>query len=673
MLSRRVFLGRAAACLALAGAPLPLAAQTKRLRRKDCYFGLHFDLHPNPGDPALGRDLTDEMVDRLLTRVKPDYVQYDCKGHVGYLGFPSKTGNSAPHIVKDSLEIWRRVTAQRGVALFIHFSGVWDSLAIQKHPEWASKHPDGTPDPNATSTFGPYVDDLMIPELKEAIEKYDLDGAWVDGECWAVRPDYSPAVEKLFTEATGIRQLPKGPGEAGWAEFLDMNRRQFRTYAKHYMDELHRFRPSFQIASNWMYTTLAPEKPELPVDYLSGDFLGSSSISTARLDARYLSSVGMPWDLMAWGFQSGSRGVGWSHKSAVQLEQEASVVLAQGGGFQIYYNPTRAGYIDDRNVGVMAKVGAFARERQPFCHKSEPVPQIGVVFSTNTLYTAGNKMFGGWGNLIDPARGMVDALVESGYPADVIPEWRLDELAARYPLIVLPDWAQVGLTVKKTLAAYVRAGGNLLLAGSENAALFSPELAVRMRGAAVQQTVFVPGGEVFANLSGVWQDAEPITAQAVEQRFPTYDSTRDGKCAASVNALGKGKIAAIYGPFGSVYAATHAPGARVFLRKVVGRLFRPQVEIAAPPGIEIALRRKDGKLGLHLLNATAMPVANDYGVPDFIPAIGPVEIRLHTPKAPAKVTLEPGGQPLTGRYANGVWKGSVGQLDIYRIAVFEGV
>ena len=80
----------------LAGtAALPsLLAQTAppRLARRDCFFGLHFDLHPNKSDTALGRDLTDAMVDSLLERVKPDYVQYDCKGHAGYLGFPSKTG-----------------------------------------------------------------------------------------------------------------------------------------------------------------------------------------------------------------------------------------------------------------------------------------------------------------------------------------------------------------------------------------------------------------------------------------------------------------------------------------------------------------------------------------------------------------------------------------------------
>ena len=57
------------------------------LKRKDCFFGLHFDLHPQATDTVLGRDLTDAMAEDVLHRVGPDYVQYDCKGHAGYMGF----------------------------------------------------------------------------------------------------------------------------------------------------------------------------------------------------------------------------------------------------------------------------------------------------------------------------------------------------------------------------------------------------------------------------------------------------------------------------------------------------------------------------------------------------------------------------------------------------------
>ena len=60
--------------------------------RKDAFFGLHFDLHPQKADTSLGADISAENIASLLDRVRPDYVQYDCKGHAGYAGYPTVIG-----------------------------------------------------------------------------------------------------------------------------------------------------------------------------------------------------------------------------------------------------------------------------------------------------------------------------------------------------------------------------------------------------------------------------------------------------------------------------------------------------------------------------------------------------------------------------------------------------
>lgn len=667
-LSRRLFLAL----------PLPLtltlaatAQSSKALRRKDSFFGLHFDLHANNKDVALGRDLTPAHAGRLLDRVKPDYVQYDCKGHAGYMAYPSKVSTPAANIVNDSLAIWRRATQARNVALYIHFSGVWDSVAIQQHPEWAAVRPDGTPDPNATSLFGPYADQRMIPQLKEAITEYSLDGAWIDGECWAVRPDYSEAASAAFRKATGIATLPKNQNDRGWQEFLDFHREAFRRYIRHYLHELHRHRPSVQIASNWMYTTYMPERPDIPVDFVSGDYLGNASISTARLESRYLSAAGKPWDLMAWGFQHNPAAtITLSHKTAVQLQQEASVVLAQGGGFQIYYQPTRAGFFDDRLIEVMARVAKFCRERQAFSHQTETVPSIGVVFSAHSLYRTANKMFGGWGAHTAPARGFVDALTAAHLPVDVIPEWKLDEVASQYDLIVLPDWPDAGLKLKQQLTNYVHNGGNLLIAGAENAALFAPELGVTQPGEARKQEAYIPGVDLFANMTGNWQDVQLTTATAIEMRYPAYDTNRDGTPAATWNRLGKGKIAAIYGPAGTAYASTHAAPAREFLRKAVTAIHTPILTMEAPSTVEPVLRRKGDQTILHLLNSTGMQVAADYAVIDAIPAVGPIKIALRLASKPTAVFLEPGHVRLDGVWEDDTFKTTVPRNSVSDTIIF---
>jgi len=664
-LNRREFLG----CLVAAGGFSQNPPRTRS--RADCFFGLHFDLHPQATDTALGRDVTEEMVENLLRRVQPDFVQYDYKGHVGYLGYPSKVSASAP-IVKDSLAIWRKVTARHGVRLYIHFSGVWDEVAVKDHPEWARVDAQGQRDSRITSTFSDYVDQRMIPQLKEAIDRYAIDGAWVDGECWAVQPDYHPKAAEAFRAATGLAQLPKAPGEPGWQQFLELNREQFRRYVRRYVEELHRYRPGFEIASNWLYTTYVPERPELPVDFISGDYLGNAAISLARLEARYLSWVGKPWDLMAWGFQSARQNeVGAVHKPAVQLMQEAAVVLAQGGGFQIYYQPTRAGYLDGRHVEVMARVARFCRDRQSWCHHSETVPAVGVLFSGYSLYHTVPRLFGGWGAAVRPAQGWVDALVDNQIPVDVIPDCRLAELAHRYGCIVVPEWPDIGERATETLLEYLREGGRLLISGPENSRRFARALQVELQGQPQRVNAYIPGKEVFANVSGLWQDLQPAGAFVVAYRHPTYDSTRDARPAATLNRWGDGQILAIYGQPGIAYAVTHSPETRRLLGSLLRQIYEPSIHYEGPPTVELVRRTKDGQQILHLLNATGMQVAADYSAVEFIPPVGPIQLRLQLDSPPRNARWEPGGEPARGDWNGTTWTVHLSRLEIHQMLVWE--
>src|SRR6476620_1453174 len=172
--------------------PCIVIGQSKKpLTRRQSFFGIHFDFHAGKEDLNIGETLTEAMVDSMLTIVKPDFIQVDCKGHPGITSFPVTVGTPATSFAKDPLRIFRDVTARHDVALYVHYSGVKDIEAIRKHPEWARINEDGSPDPENTSVHSAYNDQLLIPQLTEAIRKYHINGAWVDGDCWATAPDYS--------------------------------------------------------------------------------------------------------------------------------------------------------------------------------------------------------------------------------------------------------------------------------------------------------------------------------------------------------------------------------------------------------------------------------------------------------------------------------------------------
>ena len=80
---------------------LTIAQNPVKLRRADCFFGIHFDLHASEDITNAGETLTPEMVDTFLTKVRPDFIQIDCKGHPGISSYPTKVGNPVKGFQKD--------------------------------------------------------------------------------------------------------------------------------------------------------------------------------------------------------------------------------------------------------------------------------------------------------------------------------------------------------------------------------------------------------------------------------------------------------------------------------------------------------------------------------------------------------------------------------------------
>ena len=196
---------------------------TAKLKRTDCFFGIHFDLHASEDITDAGKTLTAEMIDTFLLKVRPDFIQIDCKGHPGISSYPTKVGFHVKGFEKDPLKLWRAITEKDNVALFMHFSGVIDYKVVKEHPDWAIVKANGERSTEKTSFFSPYLDTYMIPQLKE-LSDYKVDGAWIDGECWAVEPDYGEASLKRFTKETGITQIPKKSTDQYNPEFMEYTR-----------------------------------------------------------------------------------------------------------------------------------------------------------------------------------------------------------------------------------------------------------------------------------------------------------------------------------------------------------------------------------------------------------------------------------------------------------------
>ena len=643
-------------------------ANPKRPRRADSFLGIHFDFHAGKDCTEIGKNTTPEMIESVINQVHPDYLQIDCKGHAGFCSYPTRVGNPAPGFVGDPLRVWRDVTARNGVALYMHYSGVWDSEAIAQHPSWAVLNADGKVNPNATSRFGPYADQLLIPQLRELAGVYDVDGVWVDGECWASVPDYREESIRKFQEKTGFTNIPKKAGDEHWREFLDFNRDAFRDYLRNYVTVVKKTNPKFQLCSNWAFTDHMPEAVSAPVDFLSGDYSPQDSVNSARVSARYLARQGKPWDLMAWGFTTQPGQGGRTIKTAIQLEREAAMVLALGGGFQVYLGQKRDGSVHADRIPVMGEVAKFCRARQALCHHAVQVPQIALLYSTAAHYRNVNGLFN---RDHRPFQGTLEALLESQQSVDVVSEHTLAGHMQDYPLIIVPEWTYLEPKFRAELAAYAKKGGHVLLIGTGPAGLFREELGITLEGEPDNGKLLLGLDQRVCAIKTTSQHVK-LPPNAKEFGYLQSGSGTEAVTtpAASITRVGKGSIAATYFTFSRNYQDTQDSTARRFLEDLVHEVFpAPLVEVAGSNDVEVVVNRKGKKLSINLIN-TAGPHRTE-PIIDTIPEVGPLAITIRQKAKASRLHLEPSGQSLSFEQKDGIIRVVVPKLAIHEVLVVE--
>ncbi|MBN2092669.1 hypothetical protein JW964_23815 [candidate division KSB1 bacterium] len=619
-----------------------------------------------------------EQMLRIIDQIQPDYITVDCKGHRGLVNYPSKLGNVASEFRHDPFNMFREVTAAHGVVLYCYFSGVLDAAAVRQHPDWAVQDVDGKPggaDGRATSVFGPYLHELLIPQLKELNDAYGFDGFWIDGECWAVERDFSPAVMEKFRNQTGIQTIPRKPSDPYWFEYSEFCRDGFRQYLQYYVTELHRHQPHLHIASNWAYSSFMPEAVNIGVDYLSGDIVPVNSINAARLESRVLAQQGKPWDLMAWSYT-----MNWdapdgfqSPKTAIQLQLEAAQVISQGGGFQVYLHQNADSAVNFFDLNVIAEVAAFCRERQPYCHQAVSVPQIGLILSTDAYYQKTQNLFWAKSGELNGLKGILQMLLESQQVVDVVMEHHLAENINRYPLLIYPEWETIAPAFKKQLVQYVENGGNLIVMGPAACQWFQSELSVQWLDSLRENINYLAFNEKIASVKSISQRVQ-LAAEVIPfgKIYSNRHQSGDARPAASIRQIGKGRLAGVYLNLGARYLNGKVTVARDFMVGLVKTLFpNTVVTVEGSHSVDLCLNRIDNKLLLHLLNTAGLHDNPNVYVYDDIPPLGRLQITVRLEQKPGNVSLAPSRQKLAFTYRNGSLMTVIPSLKLYEILIIE--
>lgn len=643
--------------------------------RKDCFFGIHFDFHANLTSQNIGENFDGEELRSFLREIKPDFMQCDVKGHNGYSSYPTVVGAQAPNIQKDILKIWREITEEEGVLLYAHYSGILDGVQNVLHPDWRCVYePCGTKDRWAVSMFSPYDETVLIPQLIELATEYRLDGAWVDGECWAAMEDYSPKALFEYSKTNGA------------IEFKEFHREAFRQHVRNYLEKVKAVAPNFEMTSNWMYTEQMPEKPTVAIDFLSGDVIPRETFDAVKFGPRVIANQHKVWDLISWSNDF------YLHyeKSPLQLCFEAADVIAMGGAYQIYCTQDYKGFMQNETLlPTLKEVSKFCRDRQEFCHQATIRKEVAVLLSEKGYFYEREALFGRGGEHIESVKGALLASLDNQYSTEILLGYNaLSEDINQYKAIIVPQLKDLEKDVKDALLAYARNGGELIVLGADTSLLFADELG--LTGVSLEKEkgfsqLEVGGKKVtlegtflvlpengghrmwLAEMTGRDAEAEKILFNNAGGAFPLPRVQFTKACAGSIlREYGAGQLIAIPFDMGGMYLNARTYQVRDFLGEVISSGYAEKKVKTNTHLVEVILTEKDGREFVQFVNAAKGPMAAWIKSYDEMSPLRDVRVSYLCDK-PKRIVRFPENTQLEFTYQDGRAEFTIDELRIHTV------
>ena len=640
-------------------------------KRKDCFFGLHFDFHATPDTKGIGSKTDAEKIGEYLDAVQPDFVQFDSKGHRGYASFMSESysDNIAPGLEVDLLKVMREETEKRGIALYAHYSSTFDIKVAREHPDWAVHDKNGNVTELINVNDSPYYETIMLPQLQEMAQRYGLNGVWMDGEAGFIKLDYSPKVMEKFKEETGFDTVGEEPDSPSRIAFIRWHRKRFDEYMERYLHDLHASCPGFEIGSACSGGNIQPEYIK-GLDYHSLDMAGGGYAILTRCFANY----DEPWDLMSWvhegvwntpeyGFQP------CSDTSSDHLCRDGALTISMGGNYQIYNTLTMQGEMRMTEMASMARCAKFFRARQPFCQYAKPMLNAAVWYSNEEhvrTITPGREeyMYG----FMENPHYAICAITSGGRPVDIIFDEAIlsEEKLNKRPVIIIAENKYIQPEYRDALIRYMERGGKVIVCGIDACKTFVNVQSEEDRVAFIECGDIMQG-LIHRRIVSFGDDMIPVA----KLHLDCMKSDAPLLNAVAYKNVGKG---AIYCVGWDIFSGFHTCGQfaeRDLIRDIMD-LADPKPEAYLETGlkrVEIVPTMKDGVKMVNLTNLNDFELSG--AVYDKFPPLVDMIIAVKYDKAPEKIWLEPDHTPLEFTYDGEYAHVSVPRLDIHGILVAE--
>lgn len=636
---------------------------------------IHMDFHTGEHIPEVGQDFDAKQFTDALKRAHVNSVTIFATCHHGWAYYDTKVGQRHPSLKFDLLRAQFDALKSAGIKAPIYLTGAWNELAAREHPEWRVQTEDGKflyAGGNLGSTevvrwalldFSTGYMDQLEAQIREVAELFpDADGIFHD-ICHQY-PSCSPAALKQM-EKLGL----------DWTNAAD------------------RLKHAAQVKQTYLERTTAASKssnPDMRVFHNHGNLtLGDPSILNfdTHLEIESLPTGGWGYDHFPIGAKyaestgadflgmTGKFHTTWGEFGAFKhpdaLRYECGFMLAHGAKCSIGDHLHPSARITESTYDVIGPAYAEVEAKEPWCVDTRNVADIALI-SVRAINTPDLPTW-------DPAS--VNNAADEGASRLLLEEHHLfdvhdaDADLSGYKLVIVPDEARIGPALRDKLAAYVAAGGSLLLTGASGLDAETHAPLFDIGGTVSGPSPFKSDYAHYADAVSPHFTRDPLYLYESGMRLsvtdgeslgvthdPYFDRDRkhfnghmntpyDTKASGFAAGVRKGRIAYLPHPLFGIYykhgAVTH--------RQVLGRtidllLGSRRVATSLPSGGRVTLRNQPGQSReiLHLLYATPQLRGSFRGSPieiiQDLPELHGTSVALRTDRPVASVTLEPEGR-----------------------------
>lgn len=649
---------------------------------EESFYLLHED-HHTVDQFEVGRDANLDQTARLVAFSKPDVIQIHAKGNPGWTTYPTAIGHAPPKLARDVLGIWRDVARRSACRFSVYYNIGRDGVVMNRRPEWNRSKADGAPWDRMLCYHSGVAEGYLWPMVREILDEYRPDGFWFDGSCFTVQVCYCAKCRERFRREEGL-EAPENAGQPGWRAYQEMQREIYREFVRQTAAMIHQVDPECLVAVNWAYSLRMPEKPDEGIAYLTGDI--GNRVEGLSAEAHWYDSLDLPFDLMTQIStlhedvpSAGGRPIRtMAPKPPEQIRQEMAIILANGGRYFAWDNPTpESGLVPERLEFLGRVVAPFLRSRQSWCLGSRRLPEVSLLHSAAAHYaaTAGaTTCFTKGDNRID---GATEALPRLHLNYEMVPDYRLHAQDVRSPLLICEHPKRLTADTIDAIVEYVRAGGRLLMTGMGISLDRRLETLCGINGftgaRGAEPLAFNDGRATLPFEHWLFR----LDLSTATRLLDVDDAGGETHAALTKNRFGKGWAYYVPLPFLSKHGKNVVPGE--LLDAVFDHVLPPEERLLrtnAPETVEVVLRELDGRHIVHLVN---MAPGNRriitggrrrYPMITEIPRVETCHVSVRLPARPHSVELQPQGTALEGwNYEEGRLEADLPPIDVHQMMV----